>query len=297
MWKGSISFGLVNIPVKMFAATEDKDIRFRNIHKECHTPIKYEQVCPHCNKKVGPDEIVRGYEYEPGKFVIIEDSDLDAIRTDITKSVEIIDFVLLKDIDPIYFAKSYYLSPQDTGSKAYNLLREAMNKTGRIAVARMVIRDKESLAVVRVYRNVLVLETIYYPDEVRDVNQVPGVAENAKLVESELNVATQLIDALTHGFEPEKYRNDYREKLMEVIRKKAEGDEIVTRPEVQKTNVIDLMQALQASLQQTQTKYAQGKKDKEDLPAPKKMDNENKPAPKRKAKEKAKEKVKEKATV
>ena len=176
MWKGSVSFGLVNIPVKMFAATEDKDIRFRNIHKECHTPIKYEQVCPTCNKKISPDEIVRGYEYEPGKFVIIEDSDLDALKPDLTKSVEIIDFVNLKDIDPIYFAKSYYLSPQDTGGKAYNLLREAMSKTDRIAVARIVIRDKESLAVVRVYKNLLVLETIYYPDEVRDEKQVPGGA-------------------------------------------------------------------------------------------------------------------------
>lgn len=280
MWKGSISFGLVNIPVKMFAATEDKDIRFRNIHKECHTPIKYEQICPHCDKKIGPDDIVRGYEYEPGRFVIIEDSDLDAIRPDITKAVEIIDFVQLIDIDPIYFAKSYYLSPQDTGSKAYNLLREAMNKTGRIAVARIVIRDKESLAVVRVYKNLLVLETIYYPDEVRDVQQVPGVAENVKIVEAELAMATQLIDQLTHDFEPEKYKNEYREKLMEVISKKAEGDEIVTRPEVKRTNVVDLMQALQASLQQTQTKYTQEKEKKEE-------DNAEKPAPKRKKKEKA----------
>jgi DNA end-binding protein Ku len=283
MWKGSISFGLVNIPVRMFAATEDKDIRFRNIHKECHMPIKYEQVCPHCNKKIGPDDIVRGYEYEPGRFVIIEDSDLDAIRPDITKAVEIIDFVLLKDIDPIFYAKSYYLSPQDTGSKAYNLLREAMNKTGRIAVARIVIRDKESLAVVRVYKNLLVLETIYYPDEVRDVQQVPGLVENVKIVEAELNMATQLIDSLTHEFEPQKYKNDYREKLMELISKKAEGDEIVSRPEAQRTNVVDLMQALQASLQQTQTKYKQEKQAKQEE-QPKQEDNTEKPAPKRKKK-------------
>jgi DNA end-binding protein Ku len=276
MWKGSISFGLVNIPVKMFAATEDKDIRFRNIHKDCHTPIKYEQVCPSCNKKLGPGEIVRGYEYEPGRFVIIEDSDLDAVRPDITKSVEIIDFVLLKDIDPIYYIKSYYLSPQETGSKAYNLLREAMNKTGRIAVARIVIRDKESLAIVRVYKNVLVLETIYYPDEVRDVKQVPGLDENVRLNEAELDMATQLIDNLTHEFQPEKYRNDYRDRLMELINKKAEGDEIVAAPEVRKTNVVDLMQALQASLQQTQTKYVQETRG-----------NDDKPAPKRKKKEKA----------
>ncbi len=279
MWKGSISFGLVNIPVKMFAATEDKGIRFRNIHKECHTPIKYEQVCPHCGKKVSPEEIVRGYEYEPGRFVIIEDGDLDAIRPNATKSVEIIDFVLLEEIDPIYFTKSYYLSPQDTGSKAYNLLREAMNKTGRIAVARIVIRDKESLAVVRVYKNLLVLETIYYPDEVRDVRQVPGLPENVQVAEAELNMATQLISQLTREFEPEKYRNEYREKLMEVISQKAEGNEVVAQPEVGKTNVVDLMQALQASLEQAQTKYVQEKQENKDTG--------NDAAPKRKKRQKA----------
>ncbi len=273
MWKGSVSFGLVNIPVKMFAATEDKDIRFRNIHKECHTPIKYEQTCPTCNKKISPDEIVKGYEYEPGKFVIIEDSDLDAIRPDATKAIEIVDFVLLKDIDPIYFTKSYYLAPQDTGGKAYSLLREAMNKTGRIAVARIVIRDKESLAVVRVYKNLLVLETIYYPDEVRDIKQVPGVPENVNLSEAELNMATQLIDNLTREFQPEKYKNDYRDKLMELITKKVEGDEIVSTPEAPKTNVIDLMQALQASLQQTQEQYRQESKEQDKpTPAKKKKD-------------------------
>ena len=255
MWKGSISFGLVNIPVKMFAATEDKDIRFRTLHRECHTPVKYEQHCPSCNRKITPDEIVKGYEYEPGRFVIIENSDLDTIRPEASKSIEIVDFVLLKDIDPIYYTKSYYLSPQETGGKAYNLLREAMNKTGRIAVARIVIRDKESLAVVRVYQNLLVLETIYYPDEVRDARQVPGLAENTKVNDAELNMATQLIDSLTNEFNPGKYQNEYRDKLMELISRKAEGDEIVAMPEVHKTNVIDLMQALQASLQQTQAKY------------------------------------------
>lgn len=279
MWKGSISFGLVNIPVKMFAATEDKDIRFRNIHKECHTPIKYEQVCPHCGKKVSPEEIVRGYEYEPGRFVIIEDGDLDAIRPNATKSVEIIDFVLLEEIDPIYFTKSYYLSPQDTGSKAYNLLREAMNKTGRIAVARIVIRDKESLAVVRVYKNLLVLETIYYPDEVRDVRQVPGLPENVQVAEAELNMATQLISQLTREFDPEKYKNEYREKLKEVISRKAEGNEVVAQPEARKTNVVDLMQALQASLEQAQTKYMQEKQENKDAG--------NDTAPKRKKRQKA----------
>ncbi len=249
MWKGSISFGLVNIPVKMFAATENKDIKFRYIHKVCHTPVKYEKVCPSCNEDLGPDEIVKGYEYEPGRFVIIEDSDIEAIKPEAGKAIEIVDFVDLREIDPIYFDKSYYLSPQDNGSKAYNLLREAMKQAGRIAVAKIILREKQSLAVVRVYRNLLVMETIFYPDEVRDAGLVPGIPENAEVNQNELNMAIQLIDNLTTEFKPEKYRDEFRDRLVDLINKKVEGEEVVTKPDVQKSNIIDLMQALQASIQ------------------------------------------------
>src|SRR5690554_671473 len=149
MWKGSISFGLVNIPIRMFAATEDKDIKFKYIHKECMGPIKYEKVCPNCNKQLQPDDIVRGYEYEPGKYVVIGDDDFAALRKSTGKTIEIIDFVNLTEIDPIYFIKTYYLSPQETGGKAYNLLRKAMNITGKIAIAKIAIRNKQTLAAVR----------------------------------------------------------------------------------------------------------------------------------------------------
>ncbi|HHY83025.1 MAG TPA: Ku protein [Clostridiales bacterium] len=252
MWKGSISFGLVNIPVKMFAATEDKDIRFKYIHKECKTPIKYEKVCPACKRELTQDDIVRGYEYEPGKFVVIEDKDLEALRQASGKAIEIIDFVNLSEIDPIYFIKSYYLSPQETGEKAYNLLREAMNRTGRIAIARITLRDKQSLAAVRVYKNLLVMETIYYPDEVRDISQVPNIPSAMQADDKELTMATQLIDNLTTTFDPEKYTDEYRKELMELIHKKVEGNEIVQPQEVPQKNVIDLMQALQESLKETQ---------------------------------------------
>lgn len=258
MWKGSISFGLVNIPVRMFAATEDKDIRFKYIHRKCQAPIKYEKVCPSCGEKIGPEDIVRGYEYEPGHFVILEEKDFEAIKPKAGRAIEIIDFVNLKEIDPIFFAKSYYLSPQETGGKAYNLLREAMGATGRIAVARIIIRDKESLAVLRVLNNVLVLETIYYPDEVRDVKQLPGIPENMKVEERELGMAKQLIEQLTAEFEPEKYKDEYREALRELINKKIEGEEIAIPPEAPQRNVIDLMQALQASLQQTADSRSEG---------------------------------------
>jgi DNA end-binding protein Ku len=254
MWKGSISFGLVNIPIKMHAATEDKDIRFRNIHKECKTPIKYEKICPNCNKEITQDDIVRGYEYEPGMFVIISDEDLEPLRQSKGKAIDILDFVKLEEIDPIYFIKSYYLSPQDTGEKAYNLLREAMNQSGRIAIAKITIRDKQSLAAVRVYQNLLVMETIFYPDEVRDIAQVPNVPANGSVEvdEKELAMASQLIENLTTAFDPTKYTDEYRKELMDLINKKIEGDETVQPQAAPQRNVIDLMQALQESLKETE---------------------------------------------
>lgn len=253
MWKGSISFGLVNIPVKMFAATEDRDIRFKYIHNKCKTPVKNQRICPTCKEEITSNDIVRGYEYEPGHFVIIEDKDIEAIRPASAKTVEILDFVNLKEIDPIYFDKSYYLSPQETGgSKAYNLLRQAMNDTGRIAVARITIRDKQSLAVLRVLNNVLVLETIFFPDEVRDIKQIPGIPENVNVDERELQMAEQLIENLSAEFNPEKYKDNYREALLTMIHQKIEGEEIVAAPEAPQRNVIDLMAALQASLNKTQ---------------------------------------------
>jgi len=251
MWKGSISFGLVNIPIKMFAATEDKDIRFRYIHSKCKTPIRYEKVCPACNKEIEQDDIVRGYEYEPGQFVVIDDKDIEALKSSTGKAIEILDFVDLKEIDPIYFSKSYYLSPQDTGGKAYHLLREAMSRSGRIAIARITIREKQSLAVLRVYKNLMVLETIFYPDEVRDIAQVPDIPEKVELDEKELKMAEQLISNLTTAFEPDKYSDEYRRELRELINRKIEGNEVII-PEAPQRNVIDLMQALQESLRQTE---------------------------------------------
>lgn len=277
MWKGSISFGMVNIPVKMFAATEERDVRFRYLHKKCKNPIKYERECPYCKEEVKSEDIVRGYEYEPGRFVIIEDKDLEAIKPSSAKTVEILDFVNLKEIDPIYFDKSYYLSPQEAGGgKAYSLLRQAMFDSGKIAIARITIRDKQSLAVLRVVDNILVMETIFYPDEVRDVKYVPGVPDNVKIDERELSMAQQLIDNLSASFEPEKYKDDYREALLALIHSKAEGQEIVSAPEAPQHNVIDLMAALQASLKKTEALRNEGKQPekKETKPRSRKKEKE-----------------------
>ncbi|WP_112181651.1 Ku protein [Paraliobacillus zengyii] len=253
MWKGTISFGLVNIPVKLHSATEDKDVKLRNLHKECKSPVKYEKVCPVCEKEIGNDDIVKGYEYTKNKFVILEDEDLESIKDEKDdKSVEIVDFVKLDEIDPIYFDRSYYLSPDDGGGKAYALLREALKDTEKIGLAKITIRSKEQLSVVRIYHNTLVMETIHYPDEVRSFQEVPNVPEEATVVKKELETAKMLIDQLTASFEPEKYTDDYRTALLDLIQKKKDEEAVSTAKEPKKpSNVTDLQDALEKSLNRT----------------------------------------------
>jgi DNA end-binding protein Ku len=255
MWKGTISFGLVSIPIKLYSATEDKDINLRSLHKECHTPIQYEKKCPNCEKEITNDDIVKGYEYVKGKFVILSDEELKELKDEhVDKSVEIIDFVKLEEIDPIYFNRSYFMGPGENGSKAYALLREALIKTGKIGVAEITIRSKQHMAVVRVYKNCLVMETIHYPDEVRNVQEVPAVPENVDIQEKELETAIMLIDQLTTEFQPEKYKDEYRTALMDLIQEKINKNEGTTAKEVPRTNVVDLMSALQASIEKTKQK-------------------------------------------
>ncbi|MCZ0703226.1 DNA end-binding protein Ku [Natronobacillus azotifigens] len=253
MWKGTISFGLVNIPVKLHSATESKDVKLRNLHKECKSPVKYEKICPVCEKEVKNEDIVKGFEYTKNKFVVLEDEDLEMIRDEKEdKAVEILDFVKLSEIDPIYFDRSYYLSPNDGGGKAYALLREALKDTEKIGLAKITIRSKEQLAVVRIYNNTLVMETIHYPDEVRNVQEVPNVPEDTSIVKKELDTAKLLIEQLTTTFEPEKYTDDYRTALLDLIEKKKDGEEISTAQEPKRRdNVTDLMEALEKSLNKT----------------------------------------------
>lgn len=257
MWKGSISFGLVNIPVKMFAATEDKDIKFKYLHGECKTPVKNIRTCPTCDRQIEWSEVVKGFEYQPGQYVLMDDEEFEKIAPQRSKTIDILHFVDLQEIDPIYFQKSYYLSPEETGSKAYALLRKAMRETGRIAVAKMILRSSQSLAVVRTYGDVLVMESIYYPDEVRGVNQLPAIPGDVAVDENELRVATQLIESLAVPFDPEQYQDEYRIALQEAIERKVEGEEIATPAEPKNEPIHDLMAALQASLQGTRPERAQ----------------------------------------
>lgn len=262
MWKGSISFGLVNIPIKLHSATEDKDIKLRNIHKECHSPIKYEKTCPVCEKEIKNEDIVKAYEYTKGKFVVLDDEDLEKLKQENDdKAVEIMDFVKIQEIDPIYYNRTYYMSPGDGGGKAYSLLRKALETSEKAGLAKIIIRSKEQLAVVRVYENTLVMETIHYPDEVRKAADVPNVPAEDKVTDKELDTAIMLIDQLTTEFKPEKYNDDYRTALLELIEAKRTGKDIVTPVEKEPAaNVTDLMAALQASIDKTKPADAEPKK-------------------------------------
>ncbi|WP_286228889.1 Ku protein [Neobacillus mesonae] len=259
MWKGSISFGLVNIPIKLHTATEDKDIKLRTLHNKCHAPIKYEKVCSVCEEEVKPEDIVKAYEYTKGKFVVLENDDLEKLKKENEdKAVEIIDFVKMEEIDPIYFDRSYYMSPNEGGGKAYSLLRKALEETEKVGLAKIVIRSKEQMAVIRVYENTLVMETIHFPDEVRKAGDVPNVPAEDKVTKKELDTAILLIDQLTTEFEPEKYNDEYRTALLELIESKRQGKETVTAAmkEPAASNVTDLMAALQASIHRTKPKTA-----------------------------------------
>lgn len=232
VWKGSISFGLVNIPVKLHAATENKDIKLRQLHKECHSPISYQKVCPVCEKEIKNEEIVKAYEYSKNKFVVLDDEELEKLRKENEdKSVEIIEFVKLDEIDPIYFERSYFMAPDSGGGKAYALLRKALSDSGKIGVAKITIRSKEQLAIVRVYGETLLMETIHFPDEVRSVAEVPNIPSEDKIADKELDTALLLIEQLTAKFEPEKYNDDYRTALLELIEQKKNGEATVAAAE------------------------------------------------------------------
>lgn len=249
MWKGAISFGLVSIPIKLYAATEDNSIHFRQLHKDCKSPIKYEKICPVCNKEVPDEEIVRGYEYEPGKFVIIDEEDLERIPKSTVKTIDIIDFTDLSQIDPIYFDKTYYITPDEIGAKPYVLLRDSMKKLNRVAVARVVIRSKQDLACIRVYNdNYMVLETMHFPDEIRSTNELPPI-RNVDLHENEVKMAIKLVDTLTSDFSPEKYDDNYRKALIEIIESKIQDRKIEIPESPKEENVLDLVSALKASIE------------------------------------------------
>lgn len=249
LWKGAVSFGLVNIPIKMYVATEHKDIKFNFLHKECMNPIQYRKFCPHCDREIASEEIVRGYEYQKGSYVVINEEDLERIPLENTKTIDILDFVDLTQVDPIYFDKTYYLEPSQGGEKAYGLLIEAMSQTGKVAIAKVIIRSKQSLAALRIKDQVLIMETIFWPDEIRSPSALNLGVDRSKLHDNEIKMAVSLIENLSTSFEPAKYQNEYRQTLWELIESKIVGKEVVAAaPVADRDNVVDLMEALKASV-------------------------------------------------
>lgn len=245
LWKGSISFGLVNVPIKMHAATESKEFHFNYLHAACHNRLRYIKKCPHCDVEVKPEEIVKGYEYERDQYVILEDEDLALLEQPMNRSIDILNFIDIKEIDPIYYQKSYYLTPEDTAQKAYRLLYQAMTDTGKAAIARFTLRSKQYLACLRSLDEGLVLETMYYPAEIR---KLEVTWDKVIPTDTEITMARQLIENLAVPFEPEKYRDELHEQVREMIERKVAGEtfKVTAAPETGK--VVDLMEALRASL-------------------------------------------------
>jgi DNA end-binding protein Ku len=251
IWSGTISFGLVSVPVRMFPATQSKELRFHFLHKKDLTPIAYEKVRRDDREPVDPDEIVRGFEIEKGHYVPLEDEDLDRLDVELTHSIDICDFVSLDEIDPVFFRKAYYLLPAEGAEKPYRLLVRALEETGKVGIAKVVIRNKQHLAAVRPYQGVLLLETMYYADEVRKPQSLDGELGMAKLQKAEVEMAKSLVENLSEPFEPEKYDDSYRKELLELIRATAEGQPLPEPSQEEEGEVVDLMAALRESVERT----------------------------------------------
>ena len=247
MWKGAISFGLVTIPVAVYPATEEKSLKFNQLHDEDGGRIRYKRVCEKDGEEVSYDHIVKGYEVEKDRYVILDDDDFDKVPVESSRAIDIDRFVDLDEIDPIMYKKSYYLIPEQTGAKAYALLREAMSQDGRVGIAKVSFRDKEHLAALRFKDEALTLETMYWPDEIREA-EFGDADVDVKVRDQELAMARQLIESLTAEWNPEEYTDEYREALMQIVEAKVSGEEIeVVEPEPT-AKVVDLMEALKASV-------------------------------------------------
>ncbi len=249
IWKGAISFGLVTIPVKLYSATEERDVSFHQVHREDGGRIKYKRVCTVDGEEVTYGDIAKGYDLGGGETVILTDEDLAGLPLKTSRTIDVLQFVPLEQVDPIYFAKSYYLEPDRTGTKPYALLRDALEESGRVALVKIALRQREQLATLRVRDGVFVLETMLWPDEVRQAD-FAFLDEEISVRPQELAMAASLIDTLTGDFDPSQYTDGYREALEAVIDAKIAGREVVSPAEVEAGggDVLDLMAALRASV-------------------------------------------------
>jgi DNA end-binding protein Ku len=243
----TISFGLVTIPVRLYTAASSESLSYNLIHAKCGSRIRQQQICPTCNTVVSRDELVKGYEFSKDRYVNLTEAELESLEQDSSQAVEITEFVPLDKVDPVFFEKTYYVGPGKGGEKPYRLLAEAMAKTNRVALAQFVMRGKENLVLVRPAQGGLMLHLMYYADEVRNFEEIES--GNAEIKPGELDLAVRLIEGLsTEDFHPEQYRDEYRERALHLIQQKAEGKEITVSPRPEPPVVVDLMEALKASL-------------------------------------------------
>ena len=258
LWKGSLSFGLVTIPVRMYPATDEKSVSFNQLRASDHSRIGYQRVAKADGEEVPYDQIVKGYEYEPDRYVVFEPDELDALKPQSSRTVEILQFVPLEQIDPIYFQRSYYLAPEAAGAKAYALLSRAMRDKSSVAVCKITLRDKEHLATLRLRDEMFVLETMYWPDEIRDLSLADvDITDVPEPRPQEVSMAEALIENLTEDFDPSAYTDTYRQKVLDAVRAKVEGQEITVVDDAgEPTGVVDLMEALRQSVEASKSRGA-----------------------------------------
>lgn len=250
IWKGAINFGLVTIPVGMYAATENKTPRFKQLRKTDHSPIRYKRVAEADGAEVSWDDIVKGYEFEKDHFVVFTDEELAAANPESNKLVDVIQFVDESEIDPMLYRSSYYLAPEKTGVKAYRILAEALDEKGRVGIAKVSIREKQHLATLRAKDGMIVMETMHWPDEIR-LGEFEAMNENVEIREEEVAMAAMIIDNLTRPFDPDQYVDTSREAVEELAAKKVAGEEIIAPAGPEPTKVVDLLEALKASVEAT----------------------------------------------
>jgi DNA end-binding protein Ku len=257
IWTGSIGFGLVNVPVRMYSAVEEHDLHFHYVHAPDGSRIAYQKVCRAEDRPVAEEEIVKAFEFEKGEYVYMTDEDFEAAEAEGGKTIDIRAFVPYEEIDPIYFERTYYLGPGQDGEKVYTLLRKAMERSDLAAVAKFVMRDRQHLGCLRVREGVIMLERMHFADEIRTTEEI--APKEAKVEKQELDMAAQLIEQYTGSFEPEKFRDTYRDALCEIINAKRKG-EVVRAPQVEEAEApTDLMAALRASVEAVQRRRAGGR--------------------------------------
>jgi DNA end-binding protein Ku len=247
VWKGHLTFGLVSIPIRLFAAARTERISLNQLHTVCHSRVRQPQFCPTCNRQIERSEIIKGFEYEKDQYVLFSEEELDKLDPPSARTMEILEFVKADEVDPLYFDASYYATPEDAGKKAYELLLDAMEESGHVAIAKLYMHQREYIVVIRPRAHGLTLHTMFYADEIRNVAEY-GHKDSAEPKEQEKKLALQLIESLSTHFEPKKYHDEYRQSLRTMIEAKLKGQEIAVAPHPQLAPVVDLMEALKKSL-------------------------------------------------